>query len=88
MKWFFKSFINGVLTIVPIALVAYVVYKMFLLFDGLSGNILKPYLDENYNPGIGLFATIILLTILGWLSTKFLTGTIVWIVDILLQKSL
>lgn len=88
MKWFFKSFINGVLTIVPIALDAYVVYKMFLLFDGLSGNILKPYLDENYIPGIGLFATIILLTILGWLSTKFLTGTIVWIVDILLQKSL
>ncbi|MBW3113211.1 MULTISPECIES: DUF502 domain-containing protein [Bacillaceae] len=86
MKWFFKSFINGVLTIVPIALVAYVVYKMFLFFDGLLGNILKPYLDENYIPGIGLFTTIILLTILGWLSTKFFTGTIIRIVDILLQK--
>ncbi|WP_201713227.1 DUF502 domain-containing protein [Rossellomorea arthrocnemi] len=86
MKWFIKSFINGVLTIVPIALVGYVVYKMFLFFDGLLGNVLKPYLDENYIPGIGLFATIVLLTVLGWLSTKFFTGTIIRIVDIVLQK--
>jgi uncharacterized membrane protein len=86
MKWFIKSFIKGVLTIVPIALVAYVVYKMFLFFDGLLGNVLKPYLDENYIPGIGLFATIVLLTVLGWLSTKFFTGTIFRIVDIVLQK--
>ncbi|PFA70131.1 hypothetical protein CN378_02170 [Bacillus sp. AFS015802] len=86
MKWFFKSFINGVLTIVPIALVAYVVYKMFLFFDGLLGNVLKPYLDENYLPGIGLLATIVLLTVLGWLSTKFFTGTIIRIVDVILQK--
>ncbi|MCA1058437.1 DUF502 domain-containing protein [Rossellomorea aquimaris] len=86
MKWFFKSFINGVLTIVPIALVCYVVYKMFLFFDGLLGNILKPYLNENYIPGIGLLATIVLLTVLGWLSTKFFTGTIIRLVDILLQK--
>ncbi|MFI8577412.1 DUF502 domain-containing protein [Rossellomorea aquimaris] len=86
MKWFIKSFINGVLTIVPIGLVAYVVYKMFLFLDGLLGNVLKPYLDENYIPGIGLLATIVLLTMLGWLSTKFFTGTIIRIVDILLQK--
>ncbi|MFC7783651.1 MULTISPECIES: DUF502 domain-containing protein [unclassified Rossellomorea] len=86
MKWFLKSFINGVLTIVPIGLVAYVVYKMFLFLDGLLGNVLKPYLDENYIPGIGLFATIILLTVLGWLSTKFFTGTIIRIVDVLLHK--
>jgi uncharacterized membrane protein len=86
MKWFLKSFINGVLTIVPIGLVTYVVYKMFLFLDGLLGNVLKPYLDENYIPGIGLLATILLLTVLGWLSTKFFTGTIIRIVDILLQK--
>ncbi|MGE6752373.1 DUF502 domain-containing protein [Rossellomorea sp. NPDC071047] len=86
MKWFLKSFVNGVLTIVPIGLVTYVVYKMFLFLDGLLGNVLKPYLDENYIPGIGLLATIVLLTVLGWLSTKFFTGTIIRIVDILLQK--
>lgn len=86
MKWFIKAFINGVLTIVPIALVAYVVYKMFLFLDGLLGNLLKPYLNENYIPGLGLLATIVLLTVLGSLSTKFFTGTIIRIVDIILQK--
>ncbi|WP_044336516.1 DUF502 domain-containing protein [Rossellomorea aquimaris] len=86
MKWFLKSFINGVLTIVPIGLVAYVVYKMFLFLDGLLGNVLKPYLDENYIPGIGLLVTIVLLTVLGFLSTKFFTGTIIRIVDVLLHK--
>ncbi|TMU86852.1 DUF502 domain-containing protein [Bacillus sp. BHET2] len=86
MKWIIKSFINGVLTIVPIGLVTYVVYKMFLFLDGLLGNVLKPYLDENYIPGIGLLATIILLTLLGFLSTKVFTGTIIRIVDIILHR--
>ncbi|MCA1054537.1 DUF502 domain-containing protein [Rossellomorea aquimaris] len=86
MKWFIKSLLNGILTIVPIALVIYVVYKMFVFLDSLLGNIMKPYLDENYVPGIGLLATIILLTLLGWLSTKFITGAIISLVDIVLNK--
>ncbi len=86
MKWLVKSFVNGVLTIVPIGLVVYVIYKLFIFSDGLLGNILKPFLDENYIPGIGLLVTLILLTLLGWLSTKFITGTIIKIIDIILQK--
>ncbi|NMH70406.1 DUF502 domain-containing protein [Bacillus sp. RO3] len=86
MKWFVKSFINGVLTIVPMGIVTYVVYKMFLFLDGLLGNLLKPYFDENYIPGIGIIATVILLTVLGWLSTKFFTGTIIRIADVILHR--
>ena len=86
MKWFIKSFINGVLTIVPIGLVVYVVYKIFFFLDGLLGNVLKPYLDENYIPGIGILSTIILLTLLGWLSTRFISGAIIRLLDRLLRK--
>ncbi|WP_064091347.1 DUF502 domain-containing protein [Rossellomorea aquimaris] len=86
MKWFIKSFINGVLTIVPIGLVVYVVYKIFFFLDGLLGNVLKPYLDENYIPGIGILSTIILLTFLGWLSTRFISGAIIRLLDRLLRK--
>jgi uncharacterized membrane protein len=57
---------------------------MFL--DGLLGNYLKPYLKEDYIPGIGLLFTFVLITILGWLSTKFLTGTIFKMIDSLLDK--
>ncbi|UQD52450.1 hypothetical protein C0971_10830 [Bacillus methanolicus] len=86
MKSIFRNFINGILTIVPIILVIYVVFKTFLFLDSLLGNVLKPYLKDDYIPGIGLLATLALITILGWLSTKFLTGTIIKLIDRLLEK--
>ena len=84
MKSFIKNFIKGILTIVPIILVIYVVYKMFVFFDSILGDLLKPYLKEDYIPGIGLFVTIVLITILGWLSTKFFTGKVIKLIDRLL----
>ncbi|PLR75779.1 hypothetical protein CU633_19275 [Bacillus sp. V3-13] len=86
MKIILRNFINGILTIVPIILVIYVVYKTFMFLDGILGNVLKPYLKDDYIPGIGLLATIVLITILGWLSTKFLTGTIFRLIDSLLEN--
>ncbi len=86
MKSVLKNFINGVLTIVPIILVIYVIYKTFLFLDGILGNSLRPYLKDDYIPGIGLLTTIILITVLGWLSTKFITGKIIKLVDGLLEK--
>ncbi|MEH7500478.1 DUF502 domain-containing protein [Neobacillus drentensis] len=86
MKSIVKNFINGILTIVPIILVIYVIYKTFLFLDGLLGNTLKPYLQEDYIPGFGLLSTLILITILGWLSTKYISGKIIRLIDILLDK--
>lgn len=86
MKAVLKNFINGILTIVPIILVIYVIYKTFMFLDSLLGNVLKPYLREDYIPGIGLLATIILITLLGWLSTKYVTGKIIKLIDILLVR--
>ncbi|MEH7305091.1 DUF502 domain-containing protein, partial [Neobacillus drentensis] len=86
MKSIVKNFINGILTIVPIILVIYVIYKTFLFLDGLLGNTLKPYLQEDYIPGIGLLSTLILITILGWLSTKYISGKIIRLIDILLDR--
>lgn len=86
MKTIFRSFINGILTIVPIILVIYVIYKTFLFLDGLLGNTLRPYFKDDYIPGIGLLTTIILITLLGWLSTKLITGKIIKIIDVLLER--
>ncbi|WP_286228915.1 DUF502 domain-containing protein [Neobacillus mesonae] len=86
MKTILKNFINGILTIVPIILVIYVIYKTFIFLDSLLGNFLRPYLHEDYIPGIGLISTIVLITILGWLSTKYITGKIIKIIDWLLEK--
>ena len=57
---------------------------MFL--DGILGSFLKPYLQEDYIPGIGLLLTFVLITVLGWMSTKFITGKILRIIDRLLDK--
>jgi uncharacterized membrane protein len=86
MKYFLKNFINGVLTILPIGLVIYVVYKLFIFLDGLLGNLLKPYFNEHYIPGIGLLLTIVLITVLGWMSTKFITGSLIKLLDYVLTK--
>lgn len=86
MKTLLKSFINGILTIVPIILVIYVFYKTFLFLDSLLGNTLRPYFRGDYIPGIGLLTTIILITLLGWMSTKYVTGKIIKLIDIFLEK--
>ncbi|KKI92002.1 hypothetical protein WQ54_11980 [Bacillus sp. SA1-12] len=86
MKSILRSFINGILTIVPIILVIYVVYKTFMFLDGILGSVLKPYFKDDYIPGIGILFTFILITILGWLSTKVFTGALFRLVDRLLEK--
>lgn len=86
MKNLVKNFINGILTIVPIILVIYVIYKTFMFLDGLLGDVLKPYMKDDYLPGFGLLLTIILITVLGWLSTRYITGSIVKLADRLLEK--
>ncbi|MEH7109471.1 MULTISPECIES: DUF502 domain-containing protein [Bacillaceae] len=86
MKAILKNFINGILTIVPIILVVYVIYKTFIFLDSLLGNTLKIYFKDDYIPGIGLLTTIVLITLLGWMSTKFVTGKLIKIIDRILDK--
>ncbi|WP_210365080.1 DUF502 domain-containing protein [Bacillus sp. REN3] len=86
MKSLLKNFVNGVLTIVPIILVIFVIYKTFIFLDSLLGNVLKPHLKESYIPGIGLAATLVLITVLGWLSTRFIIGSLIRLVDRFLEK--
>jgi uncharacterized membrane protein len=86
MKIFVKSFLNGVLTIVPIILVFYVVYKVFIFLDSLLGRFLKPYLKEAYIPGIGIMMSIIFITILGWLSTQYFSGKMIQLIDRILER--
>ena len=64
----------------------YAVFKTFMFLDGILGNVLKPYFKNDYIPGIGLVATLALITILGWMSTKFLTGTVIRLLDRLLEN--
>jgi uncharacterized membrane protein len=59
---------------------------VFNFLDGILGDTLKPFMEEAYIPGVGILATILLITFFGWLSTKYLTGKIIELVDKLLEK--
>ncbi|WP_209368004.1 DUF502 domain-containing protein [Priestia megaterium] len=86
MKVIIKSFINGLLTIVPIILVIYILVRVFNFLDSILGNVLKPYMKKDYIPGIGILVTLVLITFLGWLSTRFFAGKIINLIDRLLEK--
>jgi uncharacterized membrane protein len=86
MKFILRNFINGILTFVPILLVFYVIYKIFVFLDSLLGNVLRQHMKHGYVPGIGLLVTLALITVLGWLSTRFFTGKIIELIDTLLEK--
>lgn len=86
MKFLVKNFINGVITIVTIILAIYVCYKVFAFLDGLLGRYVRPYLKEDYIPGIGILCTIILITVLGWLSTQYVSGRVIRLIDRLLES--
>ncbi|WP_059170795.1 DUF502 domain-containing protein [Bacillus sp. FJAT-27445] len=86
MKTLLKNFINGIITIVPIIIVIYVIYKTFVFLDSLLGNFLKPYMKNDYIPGIGLLLTVGLITLLGYLSTKYISGKLIGLIDRLLER--
>ncbi|QJX75026.1 DUF502 domain-containing protein [Priestia megaterium] len=86
MKAIIKSFINGLLTIVPIILVIYILVRVFNFLDSILGNVLKPYMKQDYIPGVGILATLLLITFLGWLSTRFFVGKIINLIDRLLER--
>ncbi|CEG27537.1 DUF502 domain-containing protein [Bacillus sp. B-jedd] len=86
MKSLLRNFINGIITIVPIIIVIYVIYKTFVFLDSLLGNVLRPFMKNDYIPGIGLLLTIVLITFLGYLSTKYITGKLIELIDRLLEK--
>ncbi|MBD7964095.1 DUF502 domain-containing protein [Fictibacillus norfolkensis] len=87
MKKILKYFINGLLTILPIVLAVYIIYKIFGFLDSILGNLLKDVLKEDYIPGIGLITTFVLITVLGWMSTQYVSGKIFSLIDRVLEKT-
>ncbi len=86
MRFLAKNFLNGMLTIVPIFVAVYVCYKVFTVLDGLLGQYVRPHLDGRYVPGLGLLATVALITVCGWLSTQYVSGRLIRLIDRLLES--
>lgn len=81
-----KFFMNGILTIVPIGLVVYVVVQSFQFLDSLLGNTLREEIGDVYVPGFGILLTLVLITLVGWLTTHWFSAQLIGIVESILQR--
>jgi uncharacterized membrane protein len=86
MKRILKYFVNGLITVVPICTVGYVVIQLFEFLDNILGGWIRKQIGGDYLPGLGLVVTILLVTIIGWLATLWLTKRIFDFADQLLNR--
>ena len=77
LKKISNYFFQGLIFLAPIGITAYIFYKAFVFIDGLLG---LPY------PGAGFVLTIVGVTLLGFLTSNFLTRSIFQLLDRLLTR--
>lgn len=85
MKRWMTYFVNGIITIVPIGLVLYVVVQIFQFLDNILGQYLRESMGT-YFPGLGLLLTIVIITIVGWLASKYISKRILEFFERLLAR--
>ena len=81
MKKLINYFLKGLLIFVPAALTIFTVIWLFTTLDGLFGSIFK--IDI---PGLGLAATIVVITLTGLLASNFIGNRFFELVDHIFKK--
>jgi len=83
MKKLSNYFFEGLLFMVPVVLTFYVFYILFMKIDGL----LKiPLPGLGVVPGVGFIATILLITLVGFMVSNFLTKKLLFLLDRTLNR--
>jgi uncharacterized membrane protein len=72
MKKLTRYFFEGLLFLVPIVVTIYVLYIVFIKIDGIFGF---------ETPGVGFIATIITVTVIGFMTSNFLTSRLLQTVE-------
>ena len=77
MRRISKYFLNGLVFLVPVVATIYVVYAVFMKIDNLF----------NFPvPGIGFVITILMITVIGFVGSNFLTRKLVHVVDVIFSR--
>jgi len=77
MRQLTKYFLNGLAFLVPVVATIYVVYAVFVKIDKLY---------EFPVPGMGFLLTMVIITVIGFLASNFLTRWAVGIVDKMMRR--
>jgi|SRR6185295_7004659 len=80
-------FLTGLLVLSPVAITAYIVWKLFEFVDHLLGTTLRGgYIRPGGVPGLGFLTVIVLITITGALANNFLGRSLGAIFEALVLK--
>lgn len=84
MKKFIGIFLKGLLVLTPIVLTFYILYKMFLITDGLFKGTLERI--GLYFPGFGVIVTLAAIFLVGLLASNWLTNRLLDYLEKILLK--
>lgn len=84
-----RYFITGILVILPLLITVYILINLFQFADGILGKFINVYLGEIlgfYIPGLGLILFLIIIFLVGFLTTHFLGKKLYLILDAALRR--
>jgi len=79
LKKFIGIFLKGLFVLTPIAITFYILYKMFLITDGLFKGLLEH--AGLYFPGFGVIVTLAVIFLVGLLASNWLTNGLINYLD-------
>lgn len=92
-----QYFLQGLVVLAPIGITLWVVLGLFNFVDGILPNIVHTVapsylpLDAQGNiekvPGLGFVVVVLLVLIVGWVSSLFVVGRLVAVLDTVLEKT-
>jgi uncharacterized membrane protein len=92
-----KYFLQGLVVLAPIAITIFAIVSVFNWIDGIVPRMMHPIFpnwikeDANGNldkiPGLGFIIVISLVLLVGWLSSLFMVGRLVEVLDKVLEKT-
>lgn len=97
LKKLLQFFFQGLIVLAPIGITLWVVIGLFNFVDGILPNIVYTLAPElltrdaggniNKIPGLGFVVVIVLVLFVGWVSSLFVVGRLVTLLDTVLEKT-
>jgi len=95
-KKLFQYFLQGILILAPIAITIWAITAAFTFIDGILPNILHSIFPEMMEdgagnirtvPGVGFVLVILIVLLIGYISSSFLFGKVVEVFEKVLEKT-
>ncbi len=90
IKTVFQYFLQGLIILAPIVITIWAVTSLFNFIDRILPDLLDgffPELSSYYVPGLGLLLAVIVIVVVGYVSSSFIVSKLVDLFDSILQKT-